>query len=394
MRNKKIIAIVCALMFLLSMPSFASAETGLTGYDAVYQENLKIYQEQCSDEYMMEYLLAEPDNVYAYIINDEIRQVCKEITQNCTTDMEKLQAIHDWICTNLYYDTYGEAHGTTGVGAIYTFYNRGTRCEGFADLTASMCREVGIPCKEMEGYALKNVSVEGKTVEQLREELASYDATGNVCAHAWNEAWIDGRWVLMDNTWDCQNKNTSTNATVTYKKCTQTYFDMDLKEFSKSYLIDTNISYFESLFPKWKAKNYPTVTATEVPATTVVSTEEPDVTVRPSATVKPSATASAGGNGTTTIAKKKLPGKISGLSGVSQKKKVVLKWQKDTAAASYQIQYAVKKSFSGAKSKKINGTKCTISGLKKGKTYYFRVRGYGTGAGYGKWSSALKVKIK
>jgi hypothetical protein len=74
--------------------------------------------------------------------------------------------------------------------------------------------------------------------------------------------------------------------------------------------------------------------------------------------------------------------------------KRTIKWQKDYDADFYQIQYSTKKSFKGKKSKTVYGRKCTIKKLKKGKTYYFRVRGYAYGAGYGKWSSKKKVKIK
>jgi hypothetical protein len=73
---------------------------------------------------------------------------------------------------------------------------------------------------------------------------------------------------------------------------------------------------------------------------------------------------------------------------------VIVKWRKDSEADFYQIQYSVKKSFKGKKNKKVRGTKCTIKKLKKGKTYYIRVRGYAYGAGYGKWSNKKKVKIK
>jgi hypothetical protein len=89
------------------------------------------------------------------------------------------------------------------------------------------------------------------------------------------------------------------------------------------------------------------------------------------------------------------PQKICNLSGKNKKKKEVdIKWKKDPDADFYQLQYSVNKSFKNKKNKKVNGIKCTIKGLGKGKTYYFRVRGYAFSAGYGKWSNKCKVKIK
>lgn len=80
--------------------------------------------------------------------------------------------------------------------------------------------------------------------------------------------------------------------------------------------------------------------------------------------------------------------------------KILVKWKKNTAATGYQIQYAASKSFSEAKTVKIsskNTLSKTISGMKKGKTYYVRIRTYrksGTSVYYSTWSSAKTVKIK
>lgn len=66
----------------------------------------------------------------------------------------------------------------------------------------------------------------------------------------------------------------------------------------------------------------------------------------------------------------------------------------------YQIQYATKSSFKSATKVTVKGaskTKTTICKLKKGKTYYVRVRAYvksGEKTVYGKWSVVKKVKIR
>ena len=65
----------------------------------------------------------------------------------------------------------------------------------------------------------------------------------------------------------------------------------------------------------------------------------------------------------------------------------------------YQCQYATKSSFKSAKKitvKKLKTTKTKIKKLKKGKTYYIRVRNYkkvGKKVYYGPWSTVKKVKI-
>ncbi len=97
-----------------------------------------------------------------------------------------------------------------------------------------------------------------------------------------------------------------------------------------------------------------------------------------------------------------IPGKpvIKSVKNIKGRKiKIKLK-KKVKGAAGYQIQYARNKKFTKAKKSKDVGawkSSKTIAGLKKGKTYYVRVRAYQNQAGkkvYGKWSKVKKVKIK
>lgn len=89
---------------------------------------------------------------------------------------------------------------------------------------------------------------------------------------------------------------------------------------------------------------------------------------------------------------------ISGLKNSSGKKMKVT-WKKKSKATGYQIQYSTSSQFSGAKTvtvSKNSTTSKTISGLKKGKNYYVRIRTYKSSAGkkfYSGWSSTKKVKI-
>lgn len=60
-------------------------------------------------------------------------------------------------------------------------------------------------------------------------------------------------------------------------------------------------------------------------------------------------------------------------------KKMRVSWYKVSSASGYQVQYAAKKSFKKCKTitiRKKSKTKCTIKKLKRGKTYYVRVRTY------------------
>ncbi|MBO4996717.1 MAG: leucine-rich repeat protein, partial [Lachnospira sp.] len=80
--------------------------------------------------------------------------------------------------------------------------------------------------------------------------------------------------------------------------------------------------------------------------------------------------------------------------------KVILQYKKVTGAEKYQIQYSQNKSFTKVKSLRVKGNKVTIKNLKRGKTYYFRVRAYKSTTYmksikmYGKWSKKKKLKIR
>ena len=84
----------------------------------------------------------------------------------------------------------------------------------------------------------------------------------------------------------------------------------------------------------------------------------------------------------------------------NKKKTITVNWAKKDGAAGYQVQYARSKKFKNKKEIEITGDSvlfCKIGRLKKGKTYYVRVRAYKTVDGrrqYSAWSAKKKVKIK
>ena len=88
------------------------------------------------------------------------------------------------------------------------------------------------------------------------------------------------------------------------------------------------------------------------------------------------------------------------------KKKEAYRWKKDIRATGYQVQCSTDRKFKKGKRtalvKKKGTSAKTLAGLKKGKTYYVRVRAYKSVKSggkeirlYGPWSSTAKSrKIK
>ncbi len=118
-------------------------------------------------------------------------------------------------------------------------------------------------------------------------------------------------------------------------------------------------------------------------------------------------TVKAAGNGNYNSASKTLTIKVNPRATTlksaksSSSKKMTVKWKKVSGVTGYQIQYSTNKNFkSGNKTVKVSGASKvskTISKLKKGKTYYVRVRTYKKVSGttyYSSWTSKKKVKVK
>lgn len=106
------------------------------------------------------------------------------------------------------------------------------------------------------------------------------------------------------------------------------------------------------------------------------------------------------GNTTTVTVKK--PAKVTKVTATvaKNKKKVTLKWKKVKTANGYEIYRATKKNGRYKKVKtitKASAVRFTDKKVKKGKTYYYKVRAYKKASGtkvYGTYSAARKVKIR
>ena len=80
-----------------------------------------------------------------------------------------------------------------------------------------------------------------------------------------------------------------------------------------------------------------------------------------------------------------------------KKGKALVVYNAMKGASGYQIQYSLKNNYSAAKTKKVKTASYTLSGLKKGKKYYFRVRSYVIMNGkvyYSNWSKGKTATMK
>ena len=107
-----------------------------------------------------------------------------------------------------------------------------------------------------------------------------------------------------------------------------------------------------------------------------------------------------GYTGTKKLTFKILPRAVAISKLTAGKQRLTVKWARRAEATGYELQYALKRSFAGARTVKIkkNATvSATIKKLKKGKTYYVRLRSYktvGKKTYYSAWSKGKGMKVK
>ncbi len=136
----------------------------------------------------------------------EINSLAAEITKDCGSDYEKALAIHDWVAEYVYYDQdfLHDKTDSTNITSKSVLDNKYAVCSGYSNLTKDLLSAAGIPSKVVYGYAL---GVSGE------DDWSDVDLKKDKLNHAWNEAYVGGRWIIIDSTWDSSNKYEAGNFT-------------------------------------------------------------------------------------------------------------------------------------------------------------------------------------
>lgn len=128
--------------------------------------------------------------------------IAKEITHGKTTDLEKIKAIYEWICTNIAYDT------------TYSIYH--------ADECFDKRRGVCNAYSELFYYIAKSVDIKSQVLTGKSKTRKGYiDPRG----HAWVCAEANGRTILLDPTWGAGS--VSDDGVFTRSENIWTWFDVD-----------------------------------------------------------------------------------------------------------------------------------------------------------------------
>lgn len=140
------------------------------------------------------------------------------ITQGLANDLDKSTAIHDYVAGQIVYDAKAFIDGSYKLNdhdALLTLYMKTAVCEGYSNLTAALHRAAGIPARKIIGEGIQNGSI----------------FTG-VINHAWNEVLIDGKWILIDTTWDAGYLNSNNEFVPQFSR---KYFNTEPAEFYETH---------------------------------------------------------------------------------------------------------------------------------------------------------------
>ncbi|MCL6460026.1 MAG: S-layer homology domain-containing protein, partial [Gorillibacterium sp.] len=121
----------------------------------------------------------------------EIIQLAESITNGLISDYDKTKAIHDWVTRNIAYDAknyYADTISDVDNFSLNVIHSRVAICTGYAYLTAALNRAVGIRTQIIEGIAGTD-----EIKAAMNDDPTDMAAAAN---HAWNEVWIDGKWII------------------------------------------------------------------------------------------------------------------------------------------------------------------------------------------------------
>jgi hypothetical protein len=121
--------------------------------------------------------------------NKKANKIVHRITKDNNTDLEKVTAIHDWICKKIKYDLKKAQKfdfRTEGISKVLC--KRKATCKGYSELFYYMCNAIGIKAEKVSGYS-KNINIDVNDKFYLED-------------HQWNSVLIDSSWKLFDVCWD------------------------------------------------------------------------------------------------------------------------------------------------------------------------------------------------
>lgn len=198
------------------------ANAELFGHNKIYLGKIQ----QNDPSYIVNYISTDGEKSTYYIIMSEVKQLSDEICIGSETQLEKANAIADWVVHNICYNSDAASTSVNAdvISLEQVISTKTATCAGYSNLFAALCQAQGICTVNFRGGA--------------EEGLCDYPDWKNVRTnHEWNAVFCDGNWHFFDTTWCSQN--TFYNGEYFYSDKLKTeYLDMDFYEMTKDRRID------------------------------------------------------------------------------------------------------------------------------------------------------------
>ncbi|MFP4563979.1 MAG: transglutaminase domain-containing protein [Spirochaetia bacterium] len=166
--------------------------------------------------------LGVPDEITRVVKEDpreNLQRLINYIKENSQSESEAFRYAHDWVAVNVAYDMAvfnGEAERVDDPYEVISYGK--TVCEGYSRLLKLLCEKLGIECEYVLGYV--------REFEYDSSEEAEMD--GPRPAHAWNAVKLEGRWKLVDVTYNSDIASDEKNYIPRYS---QTYYLIPPEQF-------------------------------------------------------------------------------------------------------------------------------------------------------------------
>lgn len=146
---------------------------------------IAVYRDTCRD--------AEAYWLQTYEAHSNLTALAEEITEGCTNDLQRADAIADYFDQGFTYDLeFQKPEG--GNIETFLFETKTGVCYDFASAMTLLCRAAGIPARYCEGYST------GQAAEENSDGTLTF-LVGTSQAHAFTEVYISGYgWMYFDPT--------------------------------------------------------------------------------------------------------------------------------------------------------------------------------------------------
>ncbi len=121
-----------------------------------------------------------------------VRSTAHKVTQGARRDVDKVQAIYDWVVANAHREPKTRGCGTGDIKTMLESGNLGGKCADLNAVFVGLCRAAGVPARDVYGLRLAPSAFGYR-------ELGANPANLKGAQHCRAEAYIAGHgWVAMD----------------------------------------------------------------------------------------------------------------------------------------------------------------------------------------------------